>query len=112
MFPEKLSQVLLERADISLKKKGIEWSDKELCCLAGQMKHLTFSVKKCRGYEQAQVCTGGVPLSELQGISMESVLVPGLYLAGELLDVDGACGGYNLQWAWTSGYLAGKHAAY
>lgn len=112
MFPEKLSQVLLERADISLKKKGREWSDKELCCLAGQMKHLTFSVKKCRGYEQAQVCTGGVPLSELQGISMESVLVPGLYLAGELLDVDGACGGYNLQWAWTSGYLAGKHAAY
>lgn len=111
MFPEKLSQVLLERAGIPVKKRGEEWSDRELHSLAGQMKHLTFTIKKCRGYEQAQVCTGGVPLSELQGISMESSLVPGLYLAGELLDVDGACGGYNLQWAWTSGYLAGQHAA-
>ena len=57
------------------------------------------------------VCTGGVPLNELKGISMESALVPGLYFAGELLDVDGACGGYNLQWAWSSGFLAGTHAA-
>lgn len=110
MFPEKLSQVLLERAGISVKKKGKDWSDKELHKLAAQMKQLRFTVTKCRGYEQAQVCTGGVPLNELKGISMESSLVPGLYLAGELLDVDGACGGYNLQWAWTSGCLAGKHA--
>ncbi len=111
MFPEKLSQVLLERAGISLKKKRKEWSDKEVHRLAAQMKQMRFAIMKCRGYEQAQVCTGGVPLSELKGITMESALVPGLYLAGEVLDVDGACGGYNLQWAWTSGYLAGKYAA-
>ena len=111
MFPEKLSQVLLERAGISLKKKRKEWSDKEVHRLAAQMKQMRFAIIKCRGYEQAQVCTGGVPLSELKGITMESALVPGLYLAGEVLDVDGACGGYNLQWAWTSGYLAGKYAA-
>ena len=43
-------------------------------------------------------------------LQMESKIVPGLYFAGELLDVDGRCGGYNLQWAWTSGYLAGKYA--
>ncbi|MBR5509379.1 MAG: NAD(P)/FAD-dependent oxidoreductase [Lachnospiraceae bacterium] len=111
MFPEKLSQVLLERAGVSLKKKGKEWSDKEIHRLAVQIKQFGFSVTKCRGYEQAQICTGGIPLDELKGISMESKKIPGLYLAGELLDVDGACGGYNLQWAWTSGYLAGKSAA-
>lgn len=111
MFPEKLSQVLLGRAGISGKKKGREWTREELERLTGQMKELTFHITGSRGYEHAQVCTGGVPLNELKGISMESAAVPGLYLAGELLDVDGACGGYNLQWAWSSGYLAGVHAA-
>lgn len=111
MFPEKLSQVLLGRAGISGKKKGQEWTREELERLVGQMKELTFQITGSRGYEQAQVCTGGVPLKELKGISMESAAIPGLYLAGELLDVDGACGGYNLQWAWSSGYLAGIHAA-
>ena len=58
-------------------------------------------------YENAQVCAGGVSLDEVNA-SLESKIVPGLFFAGELLDVDGKCGGYNLQWAWTSGYLAGK----
>lgn len=111
MFPEKLSQVLLERSGISLKKKGRDWTSADRERLAKQIKQFRFSITRCRGYEQAQVCTGGVPLTELKGISMESRLVPGLYLAGELLDVDGACGGYNLQWAWSSGFLAGVHAA-
>ena len=111
MYPEKLSRVLLERAGISLKKSRKEWREADVRRLSEQMKKLSFHIFGCRGYEQAQVCTGGVPLSELTGSSMESALVPGLYLAGELLDVDGACGGYNLQWAWSSGYLAGVHAA-
>lgn len=111
MFPEKLSQVLLERSGISLKKKGRDWTDADYERLSGNIKGLRFTITRCRGYEQAQVCTGGVPLDELKGISMESALVPGLFFAGELLDVDGACGGYNLQWAWSSGYLAGMHAA-
>lgn len=111
MFPEKLSQVLLERAGISQKKKGREWKETDYRQLAEQIKGIKFTISRCRGYEQAQVCTGGVPLTELNVSSMESKLVPGLYLAGELLDVDGACGGYNLQWAWSSGCLAGVHAA-
>lgn len=111
MFPEKLSQVLLERAGISQKKKGREWKETDYRHLAEQIKGIKFTISRCRGYEQAQVCTGGVPLTELNVSSMESKLVPGLYLAGELLDVDGACGGYNLQWAWSSGCLAGVHAA-
>lgn len=111
VFPEKLSQVLLERSGISLKKKGTEWTDTDYQKLSENIKGLRFTITRCRGYEQAQVCSGGVPLTEIKGSSMESALVPGLYLAGELLDVDGACGGYNLQWAWSSGCLAGMHAA-
>lgn len=61
-------------------------------------------------YDNAQVCAGGVPLNEVTE-DMESQKVSGVYFAGELLDVDGKCGGYNLQWAWCSGYLAGKAAA-
>lgn len=62
------------------------------------------------GFDQAQVTAGGVPLNEING-NFESVLHKGLYIVGELLDVDGMCGGYNLQWAWTGGYIAGEAAA-
>lgn len=62
------------------------------------------------GYDSAQVCAGGVPLDEVTE-SLESRKAPGVYFAGEMLDVDGKCGGYNLQWAWCSGYLAGCAAA-
>lgn len=58
-------------------------------------------------YDSAQVCAGGVPLDEVTE-ALESRLVPGVYFAGEILDVDGKCGGYNLQWAWCSGAIAGK----
>lgn len=67
----------------------------------------------CNGsnsFDQAQVCAGGVSLEELTE-DFEARKVPGLYLTGELLDVDGKCGGYNLQWAWSTGYIAGKAAA-
>ena len=60
--------------------------------------------------EQAQVTAGGVDLAEVTD-RLKSVLAPGVYFAGEVLDIDGRCGGYNLQWAWTSGYIAGKSAA-
>lgn len=61
-------------------------------------------------YDNAQVSAGGIPLSEVTE-SLESRKAAGVYFAGEILDVDGKCGGYNLQWAWCSGYLAGKAAA-
>jgi predicted flavoprotein YhiN len=59
-------------------------------------------------FEQAQVCSGGVDTNEINPKTMESLLVKNLYFAGEILDVDGVCGGYNLQWAWSSGYVAGS----
>ena len=60
--------------------------------------------------ECAQICAGGVVFEEVD-TNLESKLIPGLYLTGEMVDVDGKCGGYNLQWAWTSGYVAGRSAA-
>ena len=74
------------------------------------MKCWEIEVEGTNPYENAQVCAGGVSLEEVTA-NLESKLVPGLFFAGELLDVDGRCGGYNLQWAWTSGYISGKNAA-
>ncbi|WP_373214988.1 NAD(P)/FAD-dependent oxidoreductase [Ruminococcus sp. 5_1_39BFAA] len=91
--------------------------DKLIKVLTGQ-KNLTEAVKafplKVTGgmsFAQAQVCSGGVDTAEVDCMTMESVLNKGIYFAGELLDIDGMCGGYNLQWAWSSGACAGSHAA-
>ena len=74
------------------------------------LKRTTLTITDTRGFDFAQVTCGGVPLKELTE-EMESRLVPGLYFAGEIVNVDGICGGYNLQWAWSSGMVAGKNAA-
>ncbi|MCD8108613.1 MAG: aminoacetone oxidase family FAD-binding enzyme [Clostridiales bacterium] len=83
---------------------------KQLSQIVRQLKETTVRIIGTRPAEQAQVTCGGIPLREIDD-TMQSGLVPGLYFAGEILNVDGICGGYNLQWAWTSGYLAGLHAA-
>ncbi len=72
-------------------------------------KKLRLHITSVNSFEQAQVCAGGVPLHEVSE-SLESLLIPHLYFAGEILDVDGRCGGYNLQWAWSSGHMAGNAA--
>ena len=64
-----------------------------------------------RGWDFAEVTAGGVPLEEVDYRTMESRRTPGLYLVGEILDVDGRIGGFNFQWAWTTGFLAGRAAA-
>jgi len=61
-----------------------------------------------RGFNYAEATAGGVPLDEIDPATMESRICRGLYLAGELLDVDGRLGGFNFQWAWASGYVAGR----
>ena len=88
-FPEKLNKVICNYS----KKRHIE-----LPCL---LKRFPLEVCGYLPYEQAQVCSGGVDTSEIDPHTMESRLCPGLYFAGELMDVDGTCGGYNLQWAWS-----------
>jgi len=72
---------------------------------------LQLKVSRHRGWNYAEVTAGGVPLSEIDTRTMESRKQPGLYLAGEILDCDGRIGGFNFQWAWATGYLAGNAAA-
>lgn len=102
---EKLAEFLTEGTDISGKA---DLTGQQLRMLVSQIKHFDVTITGTKGFEHCQVCMGGVPLSEIDTDSMESRLVRGLYFAGEILDVDGICGGYNLQWAWASGYLAGR----
>lgn len=75
------------------------------------LKETVVPITDCKSYAQAQVTAGGISTLEIHPDTMESKLVPGLFFAGEIIDVDGMCGGYNLQWAWSSGNVAGKFAA-
>ena len=74
-------------------------------------KHFHIEIEGTNDFEQAQICAGGIRTTEVNAQTLESVYADDLYLTGELLDIDGICGGYNLQWAWSTGYIAGKHAA-
>lgn len=79
--------------------------------LVKSIKQLTFEVTGTRGYKFAQATAGGIRLEDIDLKTMASKKAKGLYIIGEVLDVDGDCGGYNLQWAWSTGYLAGQDAA-
>ena len=106
-----MSLCLLERAGLSKDRKAEEWDEKELGRLLLLVRGFRTEIIGGGSFEQAQVCSGGVDSAQICPQTMESLLVPGLYFAGETVDIDGACGGYNLQWAWSSGYVAGVHAA-
>lgn len=98
------------------KKAGIRWKERfcrelteaELSSLTRTICDFSVPVLSLRGFEQAQVTRGGAACEEFDAHTMQSRLVPGLYAAGEVLDVDGECGGYNLMFAFGSGILAGK----
>lgn len=79
--------------------------------LAQKIKNYPIIIRETGPFSQAQVCSGGVSTEEIRPETMESTLVPGLYFAGEVVDVDGNCGGYNLQWAWSSAAVAGRACA-
>ncbi len=110
LLPRKLAEALLSQAGISLEDTWGQIPEKKLERLLALCKQLTVEITGTKGFGSAQACAGGIPLTEVDA-SLESHLAPGLFLAGELLDVDGICGGYNLHWAWTSGRLAGQGAA-
>jgi predicted Rossmann fold flavoprotein len=79
--------------------------------LVHALTNLSLPVIGSRGWNFAEVTAGGIPLKEINPKSMASQIMPGLYVIGEMLDCDGRIGGYNFQWAWSTGYLAGHHAA-
>ena len=111
VFPSKLGDVILTRCHIDQQKQITELLDMQLHALVDMIKCFKTTIVGTNPYEQAQVCRGGVNTEEVHGETLESKKIPGLYFAGEILDVDGMCGGYNLQWAWSSGYVAGIEAA-
>lgn len=108
LLNNKLLLELIHKSGVSPDKKGKLLTDDDCKSLTRSIKHTAVSVKKPRGVEFAQVCAGGICTKEIDVRTLESKIHPGLYFCGELLDVDGICGGYNLQWAWTSGYIAGE----
>ena len=108
IFPQKLAALLLKQTGY---KAGEILQEESFLKILSLVSDLRLTVTGTRSFEYAQVCAGGIDTAFVNAKTMESKKVPGLYFAGEILDVDGACGGYNLQWAWSSGYLAGYHAA-
>ncbi len=91
--------------------KAKDFTDENILKCGEFLKQLKLTVLGDNGFENAQVCAGGIELCGFEPKTMESKLCEGLYAAGEILDVDAICGGYNLHWAWSTGVLAGKHAA-
>ncbi len=111
LLNKKLAVVLLKLSGIKLSDPCRKLTRGHLEALTQQIKRYQALVQSVNPFANAQVCCGGVDTREVNPDTMESYLQKGLYFAGELLDVDGICGGYNLQWAWSSGYLAGISAA-
>lgn len=106
----RLGRVITQNAGIRAQRHLSELTDWDLQQVAAAVKAFEVEITEPLGMDSAQVTAGGVCTDEFIRDTMESRLVPGLYACGEVLDVDGDCGGYNLQWAWSSGRMAGLHA--
>ncbi len=106
----RLGRVLTKTAGVKGKTCVSELSNNEAEAVCEAVKSLQIRLTEPMGMDSAQVTAGGVLTEQFDENTMESRLVPGLYACGEVLDVDGDCGGYNLQWAWSSGRCAGLHA--
>ncbi len=111
LLPELIALNIIKKANLSPDRKCVTLTDKELIRVRDIVKTCIISINGTRDFADCQVCAGGICTDEIDEYSMESKIVNGLYFAGELIDIDGKCGGYNLQWAFSSGYLAGKNAA-
>jgi predicted Rossmann fold flavoprotein len=110
-LPRRLGEVLLGAAGLPADRKAAALSRPDRARLAGCIKRLRLPVKGTLGFAKAEVTAGGVALAEVDSRSLRSKLVPRLFLAGEVLDLDGPIGGYNFQAAWSTGWLAGQSAA-
>ena len=104
----RLGKVIIKYCDIDGEEPAYGLSDGKLKDLVAACKGFALDIKGTEGYDSAQVTAGGIKTSEFDPRTMESRLCPGLFACGEVLDIDGDCGGFNLQWAWASGMLAGR----
>jgi len=107
LFPARLVPVMIQLSGINPEKKVHEITREERKFFIECIKGLTLTVTGTRGFEEAIITRGGIKVKEVNPSTMESKLVSGLYLAGEMLDLDALTGGFNLQIAWSTGHLAG-----
>ncbi|MFA6647186.1 MAG: NAD(P)/FAD-dependent oxidoreductase [Candidatus Izemoplasmatales bacterium] len=109
---KRLISVLIKEAGIAKTNTLVrDIEPKNLYKLIDLMYDWRFKVIGSLGFDDSQVTAGGVNVNEINNETLESLIIPGLFFAGEVMDIDGRCGGYNLQWAWSSGYIAGRSAA-
>jgi len=107
-LPQRFTDTLLQHAGCDSQMAIAQLPKKDRDHLLSLLTKFPFPIVQDRGWNYAEVTAGGVPLEEVNFRTMESKLVPGLYLAGEILDCDGRIGGFNFQWAWATGHLAGR----
>lgn len=110
LCPKMIAMSLYKRTKIQTQGRLVNTlTDDEIKNLVSIMKNYSFPVTKPRGFDQAQIMSGGIDIKDVDDKTMESRLVKGLYFTGEVLNVDGPCGGYNLSWAFASGIIAGRN---
>ena len=112
ILQEKIIPVLMKRAAIGKNINCSQLKAEQIKALLHEAFHFRIPITGTLSFKEAQVCRGGVLAGDLNPRTLESRILPGLYFAGEVIDIDGPCGGYNLQWAWTSGYISGQSAAF
>ena len=111
LLPKKLGQYVLKKSGINFLTPIGSLNRSAVSDVVRTAKGLKFSVSGTMGFKNAQITAGGADVDEFDANTLQSKLVGGLYCAGEILDVDSVCGGFNLQWAWASGICAGRSAA-
>jgi predicted Rossmann fold flavoprotein len=109
-LPERLIRTLCAMAGVDPAQRSDQLSRVRRRALAAHLTALKLPVTGDRGFTYAEVTAGGIPLTEINLLTMESRVCPGLFLCGEICNVDGRIGGFNFQWAWSSGYVAGISA--
>ncbi len=107
-FPERFVEILLKKGGVEPTKRLDQISKKERESFLRSLFQFPVKVTGSQGYEKAEATAGGVDLKEVDAKTLESKLCPGLFFAGEVLDVDGRIGGFNFQWAWASGTVVGR----
>ena len=106
-----MGQVILKLCGVPFGAAVKDITDSQLIAIAETVKNFRFPVTGTTGMANAQVSAGGILVSEFSPETLESCRHPGIFAAGELLDIDGDCGGFNLQWAWSSAMVAAENAA-
>lgn len=109
-LPDRLAEHLMSFAEVPAEQTGVDLSKLQRKSLAKAVCDYPLQVTGTLGFKVAEVTAGGVPLSQIELKTMQSRVMPGLHLCGEICDVDGRIGGFNFQWAWSSGYVAGVSA--